>query len=643
MNRYKKGISLKTFIVLFLIICGACAIVIAYFVGIKLEKTAEESLETTQKEVVAVSAREILRNLESKLRRLAMDTQKTTNFHIYLKSLLDKHEFENAQENMATLLNDEFYQGWVTSGVIDLVKIRVYDLNFNLLAESTEKSDLPAFPEILLKHAKSRKKTKRLESISDYWNYQHAPLISMINPAGGLIPKAYVEVVANLSYSLRNLEYTTGQLTRIVSINDEILFASSSLKNDDKELQPIRYELNGLSGKPVVFIEQLISKAYLYSGLTDAAKFSFLLLIGLISIATALALIIAHKFLLTPINELQMRIQKMSTGDIEVETSPVFIIKEFKELDQSMIELVAFFNKKIFMIWDTGKQLSISAKSLSESAQLAVDSLRAQQQDVSNVTEQTKELMTMAQDVTEHAKNASNSTSSAKQQADEGGGLVQMANQSTEKLTVDVNQSAEQILVLHQDTKNATAILDEIQNISDQTNLLALNAAIEAARAGEQGRGFAVVADEVRSLAGRTHEATENVRKVLNTLMEGINEIVNVMQASQSQSSDTTQNVTKLGQSLQDISNKVSNINEMNESISTSAQEQTDLTVKIGSDLKNITDMANTVSDAALKVTSSCGDLAQMAIQLESLVNAFSMEGMEKPTSQEADEDVMLF
>ncbi len=638
----KKGVYLKTLFITLLLLFGGLMMLVNNFTGNLIAERAKDTLSQTINQIIAVSVREIIWETESKLNYLASTIIRESDFRSTLTQLFQAPNNLDMRKKMSHILAEDLAnipRDTIGINRIDLTVIRIYDAQFTPLVESSQ-SGLPRELPNALRRLIHTKNNQHIEAVSDIWRHDESPFISILTPIRKNEIIGYLELVAELSPYLDQVERVTAQLTRIIGVNDKVFYASASLESMTDKLMPIRYELSDVLGETIVVIEQLISKDYFYEGMATAQKFSLLSGFGLALMSILFATYVIKKTILSPTKMLCERMQHLAQGNIEIDVAPVFVIRELSTLDQSLTGVVHFFRERIFSIWETGKLLSDAAKIVSTNAQGAVDDLRLQQQKVTEVTDATNELMNMAQAVTEHAQSTANSSKTANTRASEGDILVHQANESTEKLANDVHESAEKILQLSEDTKNASGILDEIQNISEQTNLLALNAAIEAARAGEQGRGFAVVADEVRTLAGRSHAATENVRTVLINLTDGIQQIVSVMNSSQHQATETTNKVTELGLGLNDIAQMVANINEMNTNIVSSAESQTQVTRQINDNLNNIREMASSVSDAAIKVTSSSGDLAQMAVQLEALVNAFKVEGLRQPDDQV---DVELF
>ncbi|MVV47075.1 methyl-accepting chemotaxis protein [Pseudomonas sp. PB120] len=228
-----------------------------------------------------------------------------------------------------------------------------------------------------------------------------------------------------------------------------------------------------------------------------------------------------------------------------------------------------------------------------------------------------------AQEIAHNAAQASQHASSARHLAEEGQQVVDRSIQAMHRLSDLIVTSSSHIETLNSKTVNIGQILEVITSISQQTNLLALNAAIEAARAGEAGRGFAVVADEVRNLAHRTQESAQQVQSMIEELQIGARESVNTMGESQRHSQDSVSIANQAGERLSSVTQRIGEIDGMNQSVATATEEQTAVVDSINMDINEI----NTLNQEGMQnlqfTLSACSDLEQQASRLKQLVGSF--------------------
>ncbi len=227
--------------------------------------------------------------------------------------------------------------------------------------------------------------------------------------------------------------------------------------------------------------------------------------------------------------------------------------------------------------------------------------------------------------VAQRAQRAAEAATEADAEAKQGFGVVRATSLAIEELAGEVEQTAEALTRLKADSLNIGTVLDVIRGIAEQTNLLALNAAIEAARAGEQGRGFAVVADEVRSLASRTQQSTREIQAMIESLQNGANSAVEAMQSGLAKAQASVGQAQQAGRSLESITSMVDTIRDMNVQIASAASEQRQSVDHISRSVDNITTIAAEATQGALQIAQASRELAELASTQQCHVARFNL------------------
>ncbi|WP_416195133.1 methyl-accepting chemotaxis protein [Pseudomonas sp. CCI4.2] len=235
------------------------------------------------------------------------------------------------------------------------------------------------------------------------------------------------------------------------------------------------------------------------------------------------------------------------------------------------------------------------------------------------------EMTATVQEVARNAEEASEAAVAADQQAREGDRVVNEAIAQIELLAGEVGNSTEAMNELKRESDKIGSVLDVIKSVAQQTNLLALNAAIEAARAGEAGRGFAVVADEVRSLAQRTQKSTEEIEELIAGVQNGTQQVAKIMENSRNLTVSSVDLTRRAGSSLGNITRTVSAIQSMNLQIAAAAEQQSATAEEINRSVLNVRDVSEQTSAASKETAASSVELARLGNQLQTLVGKFKV------------------
>lgn len=296
---------------------------------------------------------------------------------------------------------------------------------------------------------------------------------------------------------------------------------------------------------------------------------------------------------------------------------------ELGKLAQGFNEMQSNLRMLVNEVSSSVVQLGSAAEEISAVAQQSANNMGAQQHELNQLATAMNEMQATVQEVARNTNDAASAATSASDTAAQGSETVNDSIGRIEKVATAIEETALVIRQLGDDSRNIGMVLEVIQGIAEQTNLLALNAAIEAARAGEQGRGFAVVADEVRTLAKRTQDSTSQINHIISELQQRANEAGVTMQQSQDMMSETVHTAREAGASIAEISSSVNSISHMNIQIATATEEQGAVSEELNRNVVNISNASEEVATGAKQMAQACNDLNLLATQLQEVVRKF--------------------
>ncbi|HHQ4441843.1 methyl-accepting chemotaxis protein [Aeromonas veronii] len=296
---------------------------------------------------------------------------------------------------------------------------------------------------------------------------------------------------------------------------------------------------------------------------------------------------------------------------------------ELGKLAQGFNEMQSNLRMLVNEVSGSVVQLGAAAEEISAVAQQSANNMGAQQHELNQLATAMNEMQATVQEVARNTNDAASAATSASDTAAQGSETVNDSIGRIEKVATAIEETALVIRQLGDDSRNIGMVLEVIQGIAEQTNLLALNAAIEAARAGEQGRGFAVVADEVRTLAKRTQDSTSQINHIISELQQRANEAGVTMQQNQDMMSETVHTAREAGASIAEISSSVNSISHMNIQIATATEEQGAVSEELNRNVVNISNASEEVATGAKQMAQACNDLNLLATQLQEVVRKF--------------------
>ncbi|MDN3404140.1 MULTISPECIES: methyl-accepting chemotaxis protein [unclassified Pseudoalteromonas] len=374
-------------------------------------------------------------------------------------------------------------------------------------------------------------------------------------------------------------------------------------------------------------IEQDMANDELEAQARHSSAYSLMLVITLTGLIAGIVIAIFISSRITgALNRLSRRMNDIADGEGDLTVTVDDSSKdETGDVARAFNKFVAKIRTTITSVASETTQVASTSEELSivsNTTSAAVKKLHDETQQVATAMTQ---MNATIQDVANSAENAASSASDSNNNAKAGESMVSETVHAVDNLTKEINQSASAIEKLQADSENISTILDVIKGVSEQTNLLALNAAIEAARAGEQGRGFAVVADEVRTLAQRTKESATNIEQMIDKFQSGILTAIEVMTKSQQQTDLVVEKVSKTGETLRTINDYSSAINDMNAQIASAAEQQAVVADEISRNVVNIKQVTEQSSAATEQTSTASNEMAILGNNLLKLVQQFKV------------------
>lgn len=274
---------------------------------------------------------------------------------------------------------------------------------------------------------------------------------------------------------------------------------------------------------------------------------------------------------------------------------------------------------------ENGAQVAAQTQSLEQTCEHSSNAMRQNRQETEQVATAVYQMSATISEVAQNASETSNSVNLVKGKAQKAQQVVEQSIDSISSLADSVNKASQTISQLATETENIGSILDVIRGIAEQTNLLALNAAIEAARAGEQGRGFAVVADEVRSLAKRTQDATEEIQTMIEQLQDGAHSAVSVISSGNDIAQTSVEKSTSVGAALSEISHDITSVSDMSMHIASATEEQSATIDLINKNVDSINHSFSELTETSHQVENSSSELKGIADDMHNLIKTFKV------------------
>jgi methyl-accepting chemotaxis protein len=398
------------------------------------------------------------------------------------------------------------------------------------------------------------------------------------------------------------------------------------------DIMPLYQVIDPISGKIAELISlqiQVAGDEKLAVNEAYSASVSLFIFLAICAFIASIGLSLwVRNSVMTPITEILTKLKVIKRDSDLTQVFNTFNDDELGQISTNLTGVIEHLRGILESISDAANTINSSADSLNSFTRATNSRMQNQQSETEQTAAAMNEMTATVAEVAQSTTAAADLAQHTDSHAANGDLIVQKSIKSMSLLSAQIQQTSEVIAHLASQSQNIGQVLDVIKSIAEQTNLLALNAAIEAARAGEQGRGFAVVADEVRTLAKRTQESTLQIETMIDGLQQGVKKAVTSMQSGMSQVDEANQNTNLAGEALKEIVRSVDSITELNTHIATAAEEQSSVAESINRSIIAISDIAQHSTMAAGELSVSVDNLSKLANSMRTQVGTFKLHSL---------------
>lgn len=446
-------------------------------------------------------------------------------------------------------------------------------------------------------------------------------------------PKNFAAALSAVNKTLASLEVlrkTQGNIdpSSLASLQTMVIGYRASLETHQTALAQIKDKVAEIQihGDAMVKISQQLYANQMLQRTqdTETAAWTMALSLGLALSLGVLGAVLITRQIAPPLRTALENVRRIASGDLTVQPASRRQ-DEIGQLEQGMADMVSSLRQLIGHIGDGASMIASSTEELSAITQQTRSGAREQKLETEQVATAMHEMATSVQDVARSAVETASAVDHAAQDANGGARIVTKAIEQIESLTEEVQLTSQAVSNLAQESGRIGGMLDVIKSVAEQTNLLALNAAIEAARAGEAGRGFAVVADEVRGLAQRTQQSTQEIESLIAALQQGTSRAVQRMDASLSLTTDSVDLAREAGKALSNITSSIGAIQSMTQQIAAAAEQQGAVAEEINRSVLNVRSITEQAYTASEQTTQASMELARLGNTLQGHVQRFQV------------------
>jgi len=546
---------------------------------------------------------------------------------------LDKFDgnMKKAESSLALMLDELSYTSLSNNQALALrAPLQEYKKQFHALVSATEEKGLD---KDLGHYGKLRRATHDLEKHLNAQNNDRALVLLLT-----LRRHEKDFILRSDSKYVTRLESTAAQLQQLLSADNQAsvfinryvtefnAFHAISQQIGLSEKEGIRGQMRGAVHKLESSLKSLSS--YYDEAIEDSLATTQIVKVFIslsISIAITLGIILIARQIIFPIEHLSRSFEDIRKSDDLTKRIEILRDDEIGAASKDFNILIDYFHNTVQKINTSVAKLESATSIVSQSVHNTQNSIDMQATQSDMVATAVTEMGATANDIAKNAESTAETVNQANQSAQLGTEKVQQTIERVNVLADSLVAAGDSMNLLKEKSDGITSVLDVIKGIAEQTNLLALNAAIEAARAGEQGRGFAVVADEVRTLAIRTQDSTAEITNIINELQSSTSNIAGIVEQCKDAGVDSAEMAKEAGDVLQEIISEMQVVNQMSTEIATAVEEQSNVVEEINSNVMQITDLGEEISKESGANAKATNDVSEQASLLHDTVNIFKV------------------